>query len=171
MSAYIRLGNGRKFFFLDPKPSDFDINSGAKALSMLCRYAGQVDKFYSVAEHSCRVCDILPEEVKLEGLMHDFCEQLLGDITTPLKKMLPTYKTIEENTEEQMSRKFKLVFPFPPEIKVADMTLLVTEMRDLLPGNDFKNFPFEPLDGIIKPWSMKKAEREFLKRYEQYRRK
>jgi hypothetical protein len=42
------------------------------------------------------------------------------------------------------------------------MVLLVTEMRDLMPKNDFKRIPFKPLDKKINPWTMERAEREGL---------
>lgn len=40
---------------LELKPEDVNIDDIAHALSLQCRFAGHVQCFYSVAEHSCRV--------------------------------------------------------------------------------------------------------------------
>jgi hypothetical protein len=54
----------------------------------------------------------------------------------------------------------------PPEVKAADMVLLVTEQRDLL-KNSIPDFHIEPLVGTIVPVSSYQAERLFLNRFQQ----
>jgi len=162
---FIRLHSGLKFHFLDPQISEVDIRDIAWALSHICRFTGHVKKFYSVAQHCCHVCDILPEEFKLQGLLHDAQEAYCQDLAQPLKQYLPQYKEMELRIEKAMAKKFGIQFPMPAVVKTADMVLLVTEMRDLMRGGDYKNIPFAPMKERIKPWSAEKARREFLKRF------
>lgn len=164
---YIRLRSGRKFHFLNPAASEIDIKDVAWALSHICRFTGHVKEFYSVAQHCCHVCDILPDEFKLHGLLHDTQEFACQDIANPIKQFLPQYKEFELKIEKVVAKKFGLAFPMPATVKTADMVLLVTEMRDLMRGGDYKNIPFSPMGKKIKPWSAQKARREFLKRFKQ----
>ncbi len=102
--------------------------------------------------------------------MHDGTESVYGDVSSPLKALIPQYKEIECNGEKAMSKKFKLKFPFPPEVKLIDMRILVTEKKQLMKGDDYKNMPFEPLDQKLEQWSPQKARGEFLRRYTKYKR-
>lgn len=68
----------------------------ASALSNICRFAGNVRRFYSVAEHCVLVATILrarsaPPRVQLAGLLHDAFEYVTGDITSPTKRWLLVY--------------------------------------------------------------------------------
>ena len=45
---------------------------------------------------------------ELEALMHDAAEAFLGDITRPLKHMLPDYKRIESETERAILSRFRI---------------------------------------------------------------
>lgn len=68
----------------------------ASALSNICRFAGNVRRFYSVAEHCVLVATILrarnaPPRVQLAGLLHDAFEYVTGDITSPTKRGLLVY--------------------------------------------------------------------------------
>ena len=62
---WILTYSGIEFWPLDPRPEDVRIEDIAHALSMQCRFAGHCDRFYSVAEHSIRVADLVPREDKL----------------------------------------------------------------------------------------------------------
>ena len=162
---FIRLRSGRKFHVLAPKASEIDIQDISWALSHLCRFTGHTREFYSVAQHCCHVCDILPKELQLNGLLHDAQEAFCQDLAQPVKQYLPQYKELEERIERAISHKYKLAFPMPAAVKIADMTLLVTEMRDLMTKADYKDLPFTPLSEKIEPWPFEKAQREFLKRF------
>ena len=169
-NPFIRLHSGARFHLLKPRPSEIAIEDICWGLSHICRFTGHCLKFYSVAQHSCLVSDLLPDELKLEGLMHDGSESLASDISSPLKSILPQYKELELKIESVISKKFKLKFPFPADIKLADMRLLVTEFRDLMPASDYKDFPFAPLDKKIVPWTSARARIEFMNRYDKWKR-
>ena len=64
--------------------------------------------------------------------------------------------------------KYGLSKSVPPTVQDADNILLITEWRDLVDDNETWRtiYPnLQPLSKPIKPWSWKKAEREFLKRF------
>jgi len=82
----IMLRSGGWFDFLDPWNSPFTVEDIAHGLAHVCRYAGQCDGFYSVAEHSMLVADIADEH-PLQALLHDAAEAFMGDITRPLKQL------------------------------------------------------------------------------------
>ena len=71
-------------------PVDILIEDCARSLSNICRYAGQINFFYSVAQHSVIVASLMPEKFQLEALLHDASEAYLGDLPAPLKH-LPAY--------------------------------------------------------------------------------
>ncbi len=67
-----------------------------------------------------------------------------------------------------MARKWRLPWPHTPAVKVADLTLLTTEKRDLKKHSDWRDSPYPPLKDRIIPWSPEKARREFLKAFRRY---
>lgn len=52
---WMQTFTGRQFWPMDPRPEDLDILDIAHALSLLCRFGGHCQRFYSVAEHSVHV--------------------------------------------------------------------------------------------------------------------
>lgn len=166
----ILTATGRYFSFVDPEASEFDIRDIAHALSNTCRFAGHVRSFYSVAQHSDMVSRLVPPEMALAGLLHDAAEAFIGDVTRPLKQLLPEYKTIERRVERAVFRRFGLPETLPPEVKRADMVMLATERRDLMPDNDVF-WPIlegvEPLWATLHPQAPAIACANFLHRYEQ----
>lgn len=169
MDNWIQTFTGEKFSISDPSIDSISILDIAHALSQLCRYTGHTDRFYSVAEHSVRVAQVLPKELKLTGLLHDAPEAYLGDVNSPLKAFLPDYREIEDRVWGVVAEKWNLPLILPLEVKQADMLLLATEKRDLMgdKGHKWSNVP-EPLKGIIVPWSPLKAEAVFISQFYNY---
>lgn len=160
--------SGKYFNFLEVDPESYNIYDIAVGLSNECRFAGQLERFYSVAQHCVIVSKIVPEEDAYEGLMHDAPEALIHDITRPFKQLLPDYQRIEARVEERVMTKFGVRFPFPPSVKKADLIALATEQRDLGPKHTdqwgiISNV--KPLDVKIYPLSPMLAKWLFLKRY------
>ncbi len=167
---WIRVHSGGQFHLLKPRPHEFNIKDIAWSLSGQNRFYNHTRKPYSTAEHAVRASLLVAKPFRLVTLCHDNAEFALGDVSSRLKVLLPDYKRIEHIVEKAMAKHFKLPFPFPPEVKQADLVMLATEMRDLLPGADWSHLPYRPLREKIVPWSQQKAYREFLKAFRRYSR-
>jgi hypothetical protein len=133
-----RVGNwqqvfsGRQFWPLDPRPEEIGIEDVAHALSMLCRFGGHCERFYSVAEHSVLVSHVVPPELALVGLLHDATEAYAVDIPRPLKPALSGYKQIEHNLWLAIASRYGLPDGMPDEVKAADNAVLLAEQAQIM---------------------------------------
>lgn len=151
---------------LDLNPKKIKMEDVANSLANICRYNGHVSEFYSVAEHSVRLCDYGPDECKAHLLTHDISEFLTGDLVAPLKYLpeFAEYRKIESVIMGVVYQRFGLDPVEPDTVKYLDLAIRVNEMRDLKGIKPKKSGP-PPLDiPKIKPWLPKKAKTEFLKR-------
>lgn len=86
----IETWSGRYVDLYDPDPETVELDDIASALGNVCRYGGHVERFYSVAEHSLLVHDLLHHlgagpSLLAAGLFHDAAEAYLGDVVAPQK--------------------------------------------------------------------------------------
>lgn len=132
---FIVTSTGKRFYFDDIESNIIDIEDIATALSRICRFAGHCSRFYSVAEHSMFVSSLLPDELKIAGLLHDATEAYLGDITRPLKAHLKTYKEIEDKLHKHIESVFGISFD-DPRIKEADNIALLAEAKNFYEKED-----------------------------------
>lgn len=129
------------------------------ALSMLNRFTGHSTSPYSVAQHSVQVSRLLPDNLALWGLLHDASEAYLGDVSTPLKSLLPCYREIEERVQKVIARAFGLRWPMPDPVKTADVCALAAEKASLFSVQhdwglgDCKHVAI----GVPQPWYEAKA--------------
>jgi 5'-deoxynucleotidase YfbR-like HD superfamily hydrolase len=165
---------GNRLYPLDLMPDDIDIEEIAHALSNICRFGGHCKEFYSVAQHSVIVCDLLSDEYKLCGLLHDSSEAYCGDMVRPLKQHLPEFQTIENDIWLSISLKFDVPFVIPRDVQIEDARVLLMEKRDLLAYHEHEwTFPqcaFPNLtipDDVIVPIEPKAARDLFLTRFYQ----
>lgn len=130
--TWIQTWSGRAFDFTNPDPDSVDIADIASHLSKLCRFAGAVHTFYSVAEHSVYVSRMVPREYALQGLLHDATEAYVVDLPKPLKDMLPDYRVAEQRVWEAVARHFGLPLELDESVKDADIRMLLAERDQLL---------------------------------------
>lgn len=168
--TFIRTFTGKTFYPLAPRFEDIDIRDIAHSLAQQCRWTGHTKRFYSVAQHSVHVSERVPVAAALSGLLHDAQEAYCSDLSRPLKHDTPMgreYMKIEEVLERAIAEKFKIEFPHPSVVKLADDRILWTEMRDLMEGkwDDRWVKKFDPYPETLTPWSSEEAERRFLQRF------
>lgn len=164
----ILTASGHYFNFIEPADNVVLVPDIAHALANVCRFAGHTREFYSVAQHSVLASRIVPPEDALAALFHDATEAYIGDVARPLKELLPDYRKIEARLQADIFRKLDLPEQLPPSVKRADLILLATEKRDLMPAhNDEWGMitGIEPLAERIEPWAPWFACTMFLDRY------
>jgi hypothetical protein len=174
---FIQTLSGRRVNPLDAAVEDIDPGDIANALANLCRFGGHSKAFYSVAQHSVIVADLLerqgdatPDEL-MAALLHDAAEAYLGDVPHPVKhrsELGAQFRQAEKRLEAVINARFDL-----PEasdrIKPIDRALLATERRIF----SMVTWRWPELDGItpldieIEPWSPARAREEFARRYEE----
>jgi 5'-deoxynucleotidase YfbR-like HD superfamily hydrolase len=161
--------SGQYFDFRHPERYRIEITDIAHALSNVCRFAGHCKEFYSVAQHSVYVSQIVPDEDAFAGLMHDCAEAFIGDVTRPLKLMLQEYRVIEKRIEAALFAGFGLPATLPASVKLADREMLASEQAALLPPHDDQWAVLEGIEPakeiIITPLCPEEAYEAFMERY------
>lgn len=176
---YIYTFTGKRFYPLDPRVEDFDIEDIAHSLANSCRFTGHVRKFYSVAEHAVRMSnEALKEGLGADeafvALMHDASEAYLVDVPRPIKAepyFGALYKKYEEAIMVEAAAAYGFAWPMSEAIHTLDKRMLNTEQRDLMPPAA-NTGPWFPEAGIVKakinPWSPAKAEAAFLEAFSDF---
>jgi uncharacterized protein len=133
LMSSIMLHSGRLFDLVNPEANEITIEDIAHGLAHTCRYTGQCNWFYSVAQHSVLVSQVVAPEFAFAALMHDAAEAFIGDISRPLKSLLSEYRTLEEKVEQAIFKRFGLAWPVPEEVRKADDAVMLAEMKVLMP--------------------------------------
>ena len=173
---FIQTLSGRRVNPLHAAPEDIDPVDIANALANLCRFGGHSRGFYSVAQHSVIVCDLLEEQGAtadelMAALLHDAAEAYLGDLPHPIKhrsELGAVFRVAEKQLEAVINERFSLP-DAAARVKPLDRALLATERRI------FSTVSWEwpeldgvaPLDLEIEPWLPDRAREEFTRRYDQ----
>jgi 5'-deoxynucleotidase YfbR-like HD superfamily hydrolase len=171
---YVQTVSGRWVNPFDPEPSQLDAGDIARALANQCRFGGHSRAFYSVAQHSVIVSEVVERrggdaEDVFAALMHDATEAYLGDMPHPLKHrsaLGAAFRTAEEHLEQAIRDRFA-IRPDVAEIKRVDRALLATERRAF--SAEEWHWPelegVEPLDLALEAWSPDEAALAFTRRY------
>ena len=178
---WLQTVTGRAWCADAPFSYDYDVGEIAHALSNICRYSGHCREFYSVAQHSVIVAEILmdlypdaPARLYRAGLMHDAAEAFCLDVPSPIKRMdmMAGYRAWEKQVEAAINLRFDLEVrsQYRERIKDADLRALATEKRDVL-GNSPHDAMWlgglpPPSAKAIKPMSPKQAKRLFMRTWE-----
>ena len=168
---WMRTFTGGQFDFVDPQPEMVKVRDIAHHTSLLCRFTGALQEFFSVAEHCLIVSHLVPPEFAFEGLMHDASEAYLNDLNKPAKETLLDYKALEKKIEHIIALKYGLPTTMSPEVKYADNTSLRAEAAEILLETDFSEWgdmEYDPtyVYGRI-PLTSRQAERKFLIRFDE----
>lgn len=127
--AWQRMLSGRRLDLLDPSPLDVEIADIAHGLARVARWNGQThgEHVFSVAQHSLLVEAIggaLPggdgAAQRLELLLHDAPEYVIGDIISPLKAAIgDAYKSVESRLLGAIRRRFDMPAPTPSQARLV----------------------------------------------------
>lgn len=154
----IRTCSGIFFNAFAPTPEMVCIEDIAHALAFQCRFGGHLPEFYSVAQHSCLVAELVPDEHKLAALMHDASEAYLLDVPRPIKLRLANYKEIEDGIMNVIAAKYGFAWPMHEEVKKADETMLQVEWNEIMIKGKT----------IIDCWYPEKAKQTFINQFKLY---
>lgn len=166
--SQIATYSGHLLDLMSPDDEAIDPCDIAHTLSQICRFNGRTREFYSVAQHNCMVCDLVPAQDKLAALLKDAPAAYMGDLLRPLKKMIGLAEDIEDDLWQAVCRRFDLYPMLPDSVSEAERVVTVTEMRDLM------NIPLMPgqshnyiagLPEQIRPWAPAEARTQFLDRF------
>lgn len=163
--------SGVEFFPLDPRPEDVRLFDIAHALSMKCRYTGHCHQFFSVAQHSVMVSQMLEVmnatvEEQYIGLMHDAQEAYLPDVASPIKGHIPGYREIEKGVEKVIAEVFGFEFPHPKVIKIADAESFKHEYKLIMSPLEWWKGDGPKYDwGVIEEWDPFMGRERFLQRH------
>jgi hypothetical protein len=175
MSSAIQTYSGRLFRPLDPDAGEIVIDDIVHALAHQCRFGGHSRTYYSVAQHSCLVADVVASRdgdrvARRWALLHDASEAYLVDLPHPLKhaEFGALYRAAEDKLMRAVCERFGLPPDPPPVVKDVDRAMLATERRALMaPGFDWPELSgVESLEVEIDPWQPEDAVYEFLERWE-----
>lgn len=165
-SPYVSTFLGHRFYLTRPQIDDVAIEDIAHGLAYQCRFNGQTQAFYSVAQHSLMVMALVPAEERFAALLHDAAEAYLGDMVKPLKNLFPEFAAIEQQVMRIIGERFGVdLAHLHPAIKQADLIALATEKRDLMPhSTEAWSYlaGIAPLPETIVPLSPAQAKTAFL---------
>lgn len=180
MSPEVMLSSGSLFDYDRLNVQDVSIDDIAHALSNICRFGGHSRQFYSVAEHSIRVADILAvngadQATVYTGLMHDAVEALVGDMPAPLKQLLPDYRKLEKKLAAELAWRFGFSQIMPQAVKAADIEALAWEFPRLMKDPAAFVWPYEikpqypdPMEAVFFPRSPTNSKQTFLLYFDRF---
>lgn len=142
--AFVLLRSGVRWYPDAPRVEDVRFED-FRSLSFIARWSGHAGtEPYSVADHCVRVAEVLDEmgapiEVQLQGLVHDLHEIYPpGDVPGPMLRgesaLARELRAQEKRARDTLRTALGLPLEFDPRVKHADLVLLATEARDLMPS-------------------------------------
>ncbi|CAA2144804.1 MULTISPECIES: HD family hydrolase [Methylobacterium] len=185
--AWQRMLSGRRLDLLDPSPQDIEIADIAHGLARVARWNGQTagPHVFSVAQHALLVeaigADLAPGRTRmqrLELLLHDAPEYVIGDIISPFKAAIgPSYKGVELRLMAAIRQRFGLPEPDEDEVRLVkradamaahlEATRLAGFSADEASAVFGHLHPAAPeAQALIEPWPTAEAQSRFLSRFQ-----
>ncbi len=164
---FISTFSGGRWYPLDPRVEEVHIEDIAHSLSMLCRYNGHCKYFYSVAEHCWLLSYAVPEQFRLEALIHDASEAYTSDIPRPFKysDSMSAFRDVEDLNAGVIYKFMGLDYPESPFVKEFDKRIVRNEGEVLLPHctwfSGLERIPDIEITGFAPP----EMEQLYLNRY------
>jgi len=186
--AWQRMLSGRRLDLLDPSPLDVEVEDIAHGLARVARWNGQTDgaHIFSVAQHTLLVEAVararwpsLDRGARLEIMLHDAPEYVIGDMISPFKAVIGgAYKLVEARLLAAIHIRFGLPVKRSEDIvkmiKIADHGAAYLEATRLagFAAAEARRF-FGPPPKLspalerdyLTPWPAGTAEKRFLERF------
>ena len=161
----MHLTSGGILDLADPDPALINFGDIITSLSRQARYNGQGRFFYSVAEHSLMVCQLVMQRhpcrqnigLWMAALLHDAHEAYIGDITKPMQALLGEDAAAQR--EKVCARLDQAIFaragifcPTEAEaaiIKQADRDMTVIEIEALFGPSHSDRFMRLPIAALV----------------------
>lgn len=148
LAGCIATSTGAIVDLMNIDPATIDLIDIAHGLAFNSRWNGHTIRWYSIAEHCCRVHDNAPDHLKLLCLFHGAEEAYWGDVVRPLKMVLkmlaPEILEKMKDTRRAIFKKFGIVDG--PEYKPFDDAELMW---------DFQNLVLKPNHQPLTPYQAK----------------
>lgn len=159
---WLQTYTGKAWCADDPGGYVYTVEEIAHGLANECRYAGQCQEFYSVAQHSVIVMELVAVAMHRTAsrgllkaaLLHDAAEAYCKDIPSPIKNMpgMEWYKKWEHSVGECIMDHFGLIqYSDHQVIKWADLAALATEKRDIMGSTVYDSMWIETVRGTLPP--------------------
>lgn len=141
------VSSGQRVNLTDMRSEDIDIIDIAWSLAHIFRFNGHLRHQISVAKHSIYVSKLLPDNLKLAGLLHDAHEAYTGDVTRQVKAYLKyrgaDLDVLEKLLQHQIYKKFGcLLLDTAQEqaLQEADDLQGIREIACLAPRGPFRDY-------------------------------
>lgn len=146
----------------------------AYSLAGQMRFNGNTRPLYSVAQHSILCCMVAPEYLKLEALLHDAHEYILGDIAGPVQKLITknnydcinVIDEIKDDLDEIITGNMEDTVLGWDIVREIDKRMMATEMLYFFGENYTDLEPYK--DVLTEVWSPERSEMEFLYELERW---
>lgn len=145
--AWYGVASGQLIDLSVPKSEDIVIQDIAWSLAHINRFNGHLLMPISVARHSIYVANLLPDSLRLAGLLHDAHEAYVGDVVRPVKNFLKNrgadLEDLENLWQREILKKFEVgVLTYSQEhaIREADDIQLAREISYYAPPGPFQKF-------------------------------
>jgi len=163
-ASWMLTASGAKLYFLKPTADALNLADIAYHTSNICRFTGAVSQFYSVAQHSVFVGQLvkqmLDSEITVEqesveywdqilaGLLHDSEEAYVQDLVGPLKACIRgKYKWVATGIRRKIFEKYNIDWEYHnATVKAADNKAIIVERYHLMPDHpDWPKLPPEEM--------------------------
>ena len=171
-NAELMDGSGRFTKPFHPECKTVQLKVIATALARIKRFFAQTD--LSVAQHCVNMAKIFHflgrDDLAKQALFHEIGEVFMGDLASPLKRVFPVFKEIEEYLIKKVFGCLGLVYPMSETIKSLDKAIMINEAvvnmkrkrywMGLGAHVDFKLLEQAGVELI--PWSQERSAQEFM---------
>jgi len=151
---------------------NLDLKTVALSLSRVKRFFGQTK--LSVAQHCVNIARVFIYQGKMmeakQALLHETSEAFMGDLVTPVKKLIFIFKLLEGVINKKVFKCYGLPYPVCAEVEKIDKSIVYNEALANMENHEHWNSFGKKCDekflqecGVeLEPWSEEKAYEEFM---------